>query len=86
MPGQDQIDMGGATPALDMVRGVVRVLRLVPGFVGDEAVKADILDAFLDPHVRDAMVMAAYHLAPTGKRGIHTLEIAVPSRRSRSAP
>jgi hypothetical protein len=64
--------------ALESVRAAVRILPLVPKFIGDERVDEEINDAITDPLVRDATLIAAYHLAPTGRRGIHTLEISAP--------
>lgn len=75
---QSDFDDGQESLALIAVRHAVQDLPRVPGFVGANEVNRNIIDAFDDPVVRDAMLMAAYHLAPTGKRGIHTLEISSP--------
>jgi hypothetical protein len=82
---QFDIDDGTDSLALSTVREAVRELPLVPRFVGSENVDREIMDAIEDPVVRDAMLMAAYHLAPTGKRGIHTLEISSPGTMERSS-
>jgi hypothetical protein len=65
-------------PALDTVRDAVRALPSVPQFIGDESVDAGFSETISDPVLRDATLMAAYHLSPTGKRGIHTVEISAP--------
>jgi hypothetical protein len=64
--------------ALASVRAAVRSLPNVPQFIGDERVSEEINDAFTDPLLRDATLIAAFHLAPTGRRGIHTLEMSAP--------
>jgi hypothetical protein len=64
--------------ALESVRAAVRALPSIPQFIGEERVSEEINDAFTDPLVRDATLIAAFHLAPTGRRGIHTLEISAP--------
>lgn len=75
---QTGLGMDDWTPALDTVREAVRAIPTVPRFVGDESVSTEFAEAITDPQVRDATLMAAYHLSPTGKRGIHTLEISAP--------
>lgn len=65
------------------IRDAVRTLPLVPQFVGDEAVSQDIAEVIPDAQVRDASLMAAYHLSPTGRRGIHTIEISAPGSHQR---
>lgn len=69
---------GNIDTPLDEIRDALRTLPLVHEFVGDETVHHGITEAIADPQVRDASIMAAYRLAPTGKRGIHTLEIIAP--------
>lgn len=68
----------GSHSELDTIRDAVRMLPQVQQFVGDESVDKEITEAIEDPQVRDAMLMAAYHLSPTGRRGIHTVEISAP--------
>lgn len=71
--------------SLITVRTAIKELPAVPRFVGDQTIHADVVEAFEDPGVRDALLMAAFHLAPTGKRGIHTIEISSPGSRSPSS-
>ena len=63
------------------IRGAVRTLLLVQQFVEDESINPAISEAIADAQVRDASLMAAYHLSPTGRRGIHTIEISAPGSR-----
>jgi hypothetical protein len=74
----ESIVPGGFEGILARARAAMVSLTTVPGFVGAESVSADIGEAIEDPQLRDATLMAAYHLSPTGKRGIHSLEISVP--------
>lgn len=64
--------------ALASVRAAVRALPTIPQFIGNERVSEEINDVFTDPLLRDATLIAAFHLAPTGRRGIHTLEMSAP--------
>lgn len=75
----------GVTEVLNSIRGVVRGLPLVQRFIGDEKVSEEINDAIEDPQIRDASLMATFHLSPTGRRGIHTLEISAPRSNERVA-
>lgn len=63
---------------LTRARSAIGNLVLVPRFIGSDSVNEGIADAIADPQLRDATLMAAYHLSPTGKRGIHTIEISAP--------
>jgi len=74
----------GETGTLDAIRDAVRMLPLVQKFVGDESINTEIVEVINDPVVRDASLMAAYHLSPTGRRGIHTIEISAPGSKERA--
>lgn len=50
----------------------------VPRYIDEESVLPDLAEVIPDPALRDASLMAAYHLAPTGRLGIHTLELSTP--------
>lgn len=63
-------------PAYEAARDAIRSLSVVPQFVSDTEVRGEIVERLPDPAVRDASLMAAYQLAPSGKRGINTLEIS----------
>ncbi|GAA0805783.1 hypothetical protein [Cupriavidus gilardii] len=60
----------------------IHSLPQVPRFVRDEYFSEEIRDVIPDPAMRDASIVTAYNLAPTGKIGIHTLEIAAPRQSS----
>ena len=71
--------------ALGLIRGALGLLPLIPEFVGNESVSAEFAERVEDPVLRDAALMAAYHLAPTGQRGIHTLELNAPRQDSKTS-
>lgn len=75
----------GRLDTLDAIRDAVRTLPMVQQFVGDESVSPEISEAISDAQVRDASLMAAYHLSPTGRRGIHTIEISSPRSTQKAA-
>jgi hypothetical protein len=75
---QTLLETQGHEPAIARVRNAIMNLQVVPRFVDDESVSAGIAEAIDDPQLRDATLIAAYHLAPTGKRGIHTIELSSP--------
>lgn len=78
MASSEPLPLTDSAPALETMRAAVRALSTVPTFIGDEEINEEINEAIEDPTVRDATLMAAYHLAPTGRRGIHTLEMSAP--------
>ena len=63
-------------------RAAMQGLSRVPTFIDNNRVLPDIAAAMPDPAVRDASLLAAYHMAPTGKLGIHTLGLSVPGSAS----
>jgi len=75
-PGALGLDDGGA--AMLLVRGAMHSLPMVPQFVSDTDVRREIFDALPDPALRDAAMVAACEMAPTGHKGIHTVDISSP--------
>lgn len=65
-------------PVFQLIRDTISQLPDIPGFIGDEFINSGINEAIPDSAIRDAMLNAAFHLAPTGKIGIHTLELSSP--------
>lgn len=59
-------------------RAALQGLARIPAFIDDERLLPGIAEAMPDPAVRDASLLAALNLAPTGRMGIHTLGLAVP--------
>lgn len=66
---------------LDQIRNALRAVVRVPSHVLDERVSPSIAEDIDDPAMRDAAMRAAYSLAPTGKIGIHTVDVTAPGLR-----
>ncbi len=63
----------------DLVRSLVGEMASLPDlarFIDDEGLRPGIEEASPDPAQRDVELAALLSLSPTGKRGIHTLEIS----------
>jgi len=56
----------------------IRQLPTIPDFIEDEALNYGIAELIPDPAMRDASLEAIFRLSPTGKAGIHTLDISSP--------
>jgi hypothetical protein len=63
---------------LGSMRKAMHSLPVVPQYVDSDRLNPEIMEALPDPALRDAVLVAAYELAPTGSRGIHTVEISSP--------
>lgn len=80
--GHDDEDMLGNASHDEVMkdaRSALESLTIVPDFVTDVDIDQGIYERLPDPALRDASLMAAYHLSPTGHRGIHTLEFSKPN-------
>ncbi|MDQ2139560.1 hypothetical protein RBI14_15450 [Alcaligenaceae bacterium B3P038] len=64
--------------ALQAIRAALQSIPIVPQFVGENEVSDGLFEALPDPALRDAAMVAAYEISPTGHKGIHTLEISAP--------
>lgn len=60
------------------VRFAIRSVAYVPRFIEDEMVSDGISEAIPDPASRDAAMEAAFRLSPTGRAGIHTVDVSAP--------
>lgn len=65
-------------PVFTLIKDTISRLPDIPGFIGDETISAGIREAIPDSAIRDAMLNAAMHLAPSGRIGIHTVELSSP--------
>ena len=75
-------DMWGQESKESIVQGAREALdslTFVPKFVTDTEIDTEIYEQVPDAALRDASLMAAYHLSPTGRRGIHTLQFSKPN-------
>lgn len=78
-PAPDLLNQAQTEPFFVAVQGAIRTLPRVPEYVEDNHINnAAMREAFPDAALRDAEIEAAYALAPTGRVGIHTLELLAP--------
>ena len=68
-------------PVFQAIRSAIRQLPIIPSFVREDDLDPGLYEAMPDPAQRDAGLTAAFQLAPTGKLGIHTLEMFVPGEK-----
>lgn len=64
------------TALMERLGGHLGSLPALTRFVGDEGLRDGIEEVAPDPALRDAQLAALYRFAPTGRRGIHTLELS----------
>ncbi len=69
-------------PVLRSVREALRQLPEVSRFIQNEQISQEINEFIEDPALRDTAMDALYRLAPNGRVGIHTIDIATPGKRS----
>lgn len=69
---------GAEDAAYQEAKSALQGLSQVPSFVGADALLPGLSEAMPDPALRDASLVTAYHLSPTGKLGVHTLSLSVP--------
>ena len=74
LPGMEE----GDAAALAVVRKAMQSLPMVSQFVTSTEVSQGILEALPDPALRDAAIVAAFEMSPTGRNGIDSLEISAP--------
>lgn len=68
-----------------MLRHAMHALPMVPQFVQEGGIDRQIMEALPDPALRDAAMVAACEMAPTGNKGIHTIEISSPTAEDSAA-
>jgi hypothetical protein len=68
-------------PVFVSIRDAIHKLSDIPNYVGDEKINEEINEAIPDIAIRDALLTAAMRLAPTGKIGIHTIELFSPTEK-----
>ena len=69
---------GFSEPVVRAVRQAVKDIATIGRYVQDEGVDDAITEAFPDPAIRDAVMVAASNLAPTGRRGVEALAFYQP--------
>jgi hypothetical protein len=63
----------------DLIKSLIAQIGKLPElirFIDDEGLRPGIEEMIPDPAMRDVQLAALYRFSPTGRRGIHTLEIA----------
>lgn len=84
---RDEVSQGSllddSDQLLQATRRAVRLLGEVPRYVGESGIDDRFNQLFDDPGLRDAVLVAATQLAPTGQRGIDVVDFAVPDSPSR---
>ncbi|MDP2142755.1 MAG: hypothetical protein Q8J80_01370 [Gallionella sp.] len=63
----------------NLIRTMVQQIGVLPEitrFIDDEGMRPGIEEASPDPAMRDVQLATLYRFSPTGRRGIHTLEIS----------
>lgn len=66
---QDEELMGSLTSQIHKLPKIIR-------FIDDEGMRPGLQEIITDPALLDVQLETLYRLSPTGKRGIHTLEIS----------
>lgn len=62
----------------------IRQLPAIPDFIGDERISSGINELIPDPAMRDASLETVFKLSPSGRAGIHSVEISSPDARNAS--
>lgn len=65
-------------PVFAQIKAAVHQLPTLTEAIEDESLTQAATEIMPDPAERDAALAALYRLSPTGKRGIHTLDITAP--------
>lgn len=55
-------------------------LPMLTKFIEDEGINEEIREVAPDPALRDVQLSALYKLSPTGRKGIHTVEMSSPTQ------
>ena len=69
-------------PVVTTVRKAIRNLPVVSRYIRDEDIDPEIAEIVPDPAQRDTSLSALLMLSPTGRRGIHSVDITSPGEHS----
>lgn len=61
------------------LKSAIRQLPAIPEFIEDERVSQGIAELIPDPALRDASLETVFKLSPSGRAGIHSLDISSPT-------
>jgi hypothetical protein len=70
--------VGDREPVIAHIRDTVHTLPSLSLAIGDDEISPSAVEIVPDAAERDSSLAALLRLAPTGKRGIHTVDIAAP--------
>lgn len=75
--------MGSDEPELvfSTLKSAIRQLPAIPEFIGDESLSSGINELIPDPAMRDASLETVFKLSPSGRAGIHSVDISSPDAR-----
>lgn len=68
------------TQLMQSLGAQIGALPALTRYIDDEGISDGIREASPDPALRDVQLGALYRLAPTGRKGIHTVELSSPSQ------
>lgn len=68
----------GDEPVFAQIKEAIRLLPSVSDAIGDESLSPVVAELLPDAAERDATIETLHKMSPTGRRGIHSLDIAVP--------
>jgi hypothetical protein len=77
-PESTLLQAGETEPVFMLIRDTISQLPEIPGFIEDNAISSHIREAIPDAAIRDAMLNAVMELAPSGAKGIDSVEISSP--------
>lgn len=72
LPDDDQL--------IERLMSAMTNLPRIAAYINDETVLESVREVVPDPAMRDASLQAMYNMAPTGNKGIHTLELSAKSK------
>lgn len=70
------MDEGKSEHSTKEIIEVFKHLTVLPNYIGDERLDKGIVELVDDPALRDSLLIWAHKMCPTGRAGIHTLEIS----------
>lgn len=66
------------------LKHAIRQLPAVPEFIEDEKISPEIKEMIPDPAMRDASLETVFRLSPSGRAGIHSIDISSPEAKTSS--
>lgn len=75
---QESSLLEGVDNFISDAKSVIDIIPLMPRFIGKDEISQEITELIQDPITRDAAIIAAFNMSPTGNNGIHTFEFTTP--------